>query len=271
MNQNGHAKDDFRYLPDADVAPLLTQAAGPVIIVVTTDWCWACRLLKPVVRKVSLEFAVPLLFVDGDTAEETKSRYGLDGFPELLVCQDDRLIGRYSGFSDAQELRKVLAGFLGRPVDRSASPTELAFQEAYERADKQLSEIMQPASDALHPHIVAAAPEMKAVMASIDDDLAAGRIGNAEAATRRKAERDRIQAPFQNTIDLLLQAQNEGLEAYELIMDDAFAQFALTHRAIAAADIGSNSMSRLVNAETDGGSQRRVCSIEDHRAGIDCG
>jgi thioredoxin-like negative regulator of GroEL len=151
------AKQDVQYLPDAEVGPLLAATGGPVIIVVSTDWCAPCRLLKPVVRKLSLEFAVPVFFVDGDVATETKSRYGVDGFPELLVCQEGRLVGRYGGFSSAEALRKVFAVFLGRPVDGSFSAAEPAFHEAYERADTRISEIMTTASDALDPYIVAVA------------------------------------------------------------------------------------------------------------------
>jgi thioredoxin-like negative regulator of GroEL len=273
MNKPKQAKHDVRYLPDAEVAPLLAATAGPVIMVISTDWCAPCRLLKPVVHKLSLEFAVPVFFVDGDIATETKSRYGVNGFPELLVCQDGRLVGRYGGFSNAEELRKVLAGFLGRSVDGSSSVAELAFHEAYERADTRISEIMTPASDALDPYIVAVAPEMKTVMASINDDLAAGRIDKTEAAARRKAERDRIQAPFQDKIDVLVKAQAEALEAYDVIMDDALAQFARAHSAGAATpeEIGSDSMPGLVETKTDAGFRRQSCSIEDHRAGIDCG
>jgi thioredoxin-like negative regulator of GroEL len=273
MNQTGYTKGDLRYLADADVLPLLAKTAGPVIMVITTDWCVPCRLLNSVVRKVSLEFAAPLFFVDGDTATETKSRYGIGGFPELLVCQDGQIVGRYSGFSNAEELRKVLGDFLGRPINGNSSAAELAFQEAYLRADTRISEIMTPASDALHPHMVAVASEMKLVMASIDDDLAVGRIDKTEAARRRKAERDRIQAPFQEKIDLLLKAQDEGLDAYDVIMDEAFAQFAKAHDAAAATaeSVGSGSLLGLVETKTNDGSRRQSCSIEDHRAGVDCG
>jgi hypothetical protein len=115
---------------------------------------------------------------------------------------------------------------------------------------------------------------MKTVMASIGDDLAAGRIDKTEAAIRRKAERDRIQAPFQDKIDLLVKAQGVGLEAYEAIMDDALAQFARAHSAGAVVPdgIGSDSKTGLVETKMDAaGFRRPSCSIEDHRAGIDCG
>jgi thioredoxin 1 len=273
MNKSEQAKQDVRYLPDTEVAPLLAATAGPIIMVVSTDWCVPCRLLKPVVCKLSLEFAVPVFFVDGDIATKTKSRYGVDGFPELLVCQDGQLVGRYGGFSNAEELRKVVANLLGRLVDGRSSAAELAFQEAYERADTRISEIMTPASEALAPHIAAVETKMKTVMASIDDDLAEGRIDKIEAATRRRAERHRLQAPFQDKIDLLAKAQDEGLDAYDVIMDDALAQFARAHCAGATAseDADSDPIHELVETKTDAGSRRQSCSIEDHRAGIDCG
>src|ERR1700677_2221062 len=44
MNKPKQAKHDVRYLPDAEVAPLLAATAGPVIMVVSTDWCAPCRL-----------------------------------------------------------------------------------------------------------------------------------------------------------------------------------------------------------------------------------
>jgi len=227
----GNSVEEIRNVSDAEVAAVLAATKGGAILVVSTDGCVPCRLLKPVVRKISLEFSVPIFFVDGDTAPETNRRYGIDRFPKSLVFRDGACVGRHDGFSDADELRRALAGLLGQSVEGSPSAAETAFQDAWRRANARVDEIMAPASEAILPHLQEVEPEMEATMASIDAELAAGRIDRKEAFTRRKAEVNRIYAPFQDKRERHREAQMAAMETYESIMNSALGEFARAHAA----------------------------------------
>ena len=215
-------------LTDAEVAPFLHSTAGVVVVEVSTSWCVPCRLMHPVMRKLAREFAGRMIVaeVDGDTATTFKSAHEIKGFPELLVFVDGKLAGRVGGFSGVETLREALTPLLGMSADGEPSTAELSFRNGFARAKAEFDRTMAAAFDAFNPHYNAIAPAVEAMEASIDAEVAAGRLSKADAKARKATENARLEAPIQDKIDALEKAMGEVLGAYDAAMDEVVAEFA---------------------------------------------
>jgi thiol-disulfide isomerase/thioredoxin len=213
------------HLSDAATLAFLATSRGTVMIEVSTRDCVPCRLLKPVVQKLAMEFSDRLSVITlDDTAAEFIRTYRIDRFPQLLFFVDGRYRGRQTGFTSGTRTRRKVTDVLGI-LAAEPSPRERAFRKACARARARMDTIMAPASAALEPHIVSAAPVAEKIEAAIRTDLAAGRIDADAANQRRRDEYARLYAPFQDKIAALRVSQTEALAIYEAMMDKAVQEF----------------------------------------------
>jgi len=212
-------------LSEDAVGRFLAAEPASAIVDVSAAWCAPCRWLGPIVQKVAFELEIPLILVDGEAAPRLTKEYEIDSFPTLLFFRGGKLVERHCGFLQPEEMRKLAAQIFERTIQTEPTAAELAFQEAYRQADRRMTEIMQPPSDALEPHLAAIQPELSSIEASLQHEVGAGRISSGEAARRLTAERKRLYAPFQAQIRSLEAAQNEALAFYEAIMNAAVEAF----------------------------------------------
>jgi thioredoxin 1 len=220
--------DHVLRLTDIEIGSLLSTTSGMVVVQVTTEWCLPCRLLRPLMRKLAMEFASRMMLVelDGDSAQLFKRVHHVDTFPHLYFFERGQLVGREVGFRGADEIRAAVEKRLNVTGAESPTEAELSFREAFAQATARLEEIMKPVSVALEPHIAAIAPIIEAFQAALIEEVAAGRISQLEIDARRKAEQDRLCASFQDEIAALRAAQHEALVAYDELMSEALEHFA---------------------------------------------
>jgi thiol-disulfide isomerase/thioredoxin len=214
-------------LSDAAMTAFLVASTGTVMVEVSTQDCVPCRLLKPIVRKLAAEFAGRLAVITVDeTVAGFNRTYRIDRFPQLLFFVNGRYHCRQTGFNGAARARRKVLDVLGIAPATKPSPRELTFRKACARAKARIDTIMAPASAALEPHMVSAAPAAETFETAIKNDLAAGRIDAEQANIRRRAEYARLYAPFQDKIAALRVSQTEALAIYEAMMSKAVQEFA---------------------------------------------
>lgn len=85
----------------------------PVIVDFWADWCPPCRALTPVLERIAHAFAGRLLLakveVDEGANMKLAGRYGLKGFPTVLLFSAGELKGRFSGARAEHWVRDFLA------------------------------------------------------------------------------------------------------------------------------------------------------------------
>lgn len=99
---------------DQDFAAQVLQAALPVLVDFTAEWCPPCRALAPVYEKLSLAYAGRLRFARMDTDENllTPAQQGIQGMPTLVLFVNGRPMGRLVGPHPArlqQNINRLLA------------------------------------------------------------------------------------------------------------------------------------------------------------------
>ena len=90
----------------------LIAGGKPVVCDFFATWCGPCKMLAPVLEKVSADYADKAEFVkvDVDEAPALSAKYGIMSIPFVAVFKDGDMAAKSVGFMPGGERR----GFLGR-------------------------------------------------------------------------------------------------------------------------------------------------------------
>jgi thioredoxin 1 len=77
-------------LNDKNFQETLTNNAGiPTLVYFGADWCGPCKVMKPIIAELEIEFAEQYLFakIDVDESPETTSNFGIRNIPAMLIIK----------------------------------------------------------------------------------------------------------------------------------------------------------------------------------------
>ncbi|HUY41304.1 MAG TPA: thioredoxin [Candidatus Dormibacteraeota bacterium] len=83
----------------------------PVLVDFWAPWCGPCRMLSPVVEKVSQKFAGKAKFVKVNTDENPSvtGHYGVSGIPCLILFKGGQVVDRIVGYVPENAIVSMLA------------------------------------------------------------------------------------------------------------------------------------------------------------------
>jgi thioredoxin len=90
------------------------EARGNVLVDFTAQWCPPCRVLEPVLEEFAREQADNLTVLAFDVDDDTKitARYGVMGFPTLILFRDGQPVKQLIGARPKAALKREFAPFL---------------------------------------------------------------------------------------------------------------------------------------------------------------
>lgn len=79
-----------------------------VLIDFYAEWCGPCKMLSPILEKVSNDLKVDTYKVNVDEVEDLAREYAIMSIPTLLLFEKGELVNKHVGFMVEEELREFL-------------------------------------------------------------------------------------------------------------------------------------------------------------------
>ncbi len=221
---------------DAELLHLLESATLPVLVLASTDECPPCIFIKPIIRKLALEFSDWLIVAEVTivTAPAFLAHHGVDAFPTLLLLSANTLVARDVGYTDAEQVRNFVVRFTGSGKDVALTAGEVDFQRMTAEAMERVGTIMAEANADLVPHMEAIMPEIARYEQRMKQDIASGLMTEPEAKIRHRANVLQLYRPFQDKVAALQAAQSKALCFYENHMEAGLDRYVAATRKAAA-------------------------------------
>ena len=107
MNEPIHVNDDA-------FEKSVLQSEVPVIVDFWAPWCGPCKMVAPILEKISKDFDGRLIVakVNTDENQEWAGRYGIQGIPTMLFFAGGKILHRQVGAVSEGILRDALEQFL---------------------------------------------------------------------------------------------------------------------------------------------------------------
>lgn len=112
---SGHIFDTHLEGFDRDV--IEASHSHPILVDFWADWCPPCRALTPVLERIIAQLGgrIRMAKVEVDEGANMKlaGRYGLRGFPTVLMFVKGEVVGRFASARSEQWVREFIAEHTG--------------------------------------------------------------------------------------------------------------------------------------------------------------
>lgn len=156
----------------------------PVLVDFWAQWCAPCKVLMPVLEKITASYGGELLLakVDCDAEQEIVARLGVQSLPTVVLFKDGKPVDGFTGAQSEADIRALLAKHVTEPAEVVEDPVETAQQlfdtGEYAQAEAMLKELLsgeakEPAALVLYARCLAergALEDAEAVINAVSDD-----------------------------------------------------------------------------------------------------
>lgn len=156
----------------------------PVLVDFWAQWCAPCKVLMPVLEKITASYQGELLLakVDCDVEQDIVARLGVKSLPTVVLFKDGKPVDGFTGAQSEADIRTLLAKYIAEPAQQAEDPL-LTAQEFFDsgefaQAEALLKELLsgadqQPAALVLFARCLTergALADAEAVLNSVKDD-----------------------------------------------------------------------------------------------------
>ncbi len=102
------------HVTDAAFEKAVLKNPRPVIVDFWAPWCGPCKVVEPMLKKISQELGEKLVVAKVNTDEnpEWAAKYGVQGIPTMLFIYGGKIIHRQVGALSERMLREAVTQFM---------------------------------------------------------------------------------------------------------------------------------------------------------------
>ena len=156
----------------------------PVLVDFWAQWCAPCKVLMPILEKITASYQGELLLakVDCDVEQDIVAQIGVQSLPTVVLFKDGKPVDGFTGAQSEAEIRELLSKHVTEPATPAVDPLQTA-QERFEngefaKAEALLKELLSgktqpPAAFVLYARCLAergALADAEAILNSVKDD-----------------------------------------------------------------------------------------------------
>ncbi len=111
----GSAQEDYVIDINEDMfEEKVVQSGKPVLVDFSATWCPPCKMLHPVIERISLEFSdqLDVFGVDTDKNPGLSQQFNISGVPTMIFFRDGQEIKKIVGFRDYDNLKQEVQSIL---------------------------------------------------------------------------------------------------------------------------------------------------------------
>lgn len=82
---------------------------GLMLLDFWATWCGPCRMISPVIDQLAEEDNIKVGKINIDNEKDLAYQFEIEVIPTIVVMKDGKEINRSVGFSDINELRKLIS------------------------------------------------------------------------------------------------------------------------------------------------------------------
>ena len=156
----------------------------PVLVDFWAQWCAPCKVLMPLLEKITASYAGELLLakVDCDVEQEIVALLGVQSLPTVVLFKDGKPVDGFTGAQTESDIRSLLSKHVAEPAEVAEDPLQTAkdlFDNGeYAQAEALLKELLsgddqQPAALVLYARCLTergALADAEAVLNSVTAD-----------------------------------------------------------------------------------------------------
>jgi thioredoxin 1 len=95
---------------DATFQRDVLSSSKPVLVDFWTEWCAPCKPLAVSLDELSAELSnIVIAKVNAETSPNVTNKYGVRGFPTMLIFKDGQVLASRSGAMPKQKLKEWIA------------------------------------------------------------------------------------------------------------------------------------------------------------------